>query len=175
MIIQVCFKHIRLPAATLLGALLLVLGPVPLLASDVPVRQLRVKNVDWVLDGKEMVISYDLVGDPNKVYLVDVALCRVGDPDFRIVPVRASGDLGEGMFAGAGRSVRWEIQQDLGGLPEGDDFVVEVRVDEADELPWFLVVVGVAVGGATIYSLVQNGQEVAPPPIQELPGPPVRP
>ena len=175
MILQALRKVSRPPAALLLGALVVVLLPGSLGAEEIALPELRATNVDWVMVGQDMVISYDLVGDSLAVYNVGVSLLRTGDPEFKVVPARAYGDIGEGRFAGLGRSIRWPIQEDLGGLPEGDDFVVEVTVDEPDTLPWFLVVVGVAVGGATIYSFVQNGEGAEPPPILELPGPPARP
>jgi hypothetical protein len=175
MIIQTVRRTSRLPAVLLLGALAVALLPGSLRGEDIALAEPHATNVDWVMDGQDMVISYDLIGDSLAVYTVSVSLLRTGDPEFRVVPVRAYGALGEGKFAGLGRSIRWRIQEELGELPEGDDFVVEVSVEEPDTLPWFLVVVGVAVGGATIYSFVQNGEEGEPPPILELPGPPARP
>lgn len=175
MIIQLLRNTARLPATFLLGALSVALVPGSLHGEETALPEPRAANVDWVMDGEDMVISYDLIGDSLAVYDVSVSLLRTGDPDFQLVPVRAYGDIGEGKFAGRARSIRWRIQEELGRLPEGDDFVVEVTVEDLDDLPWFLVVVGVAVGGATIYSFVQNGEDADPPPILELPGPPARP
>ena len=175
MIVQQCSRHLTLPVTALLAGLVLMLAPITLLASDRDPGQPHATNVDWVMDGEQMVISYDLIGEANTRYVVDLALRRRGDPEFRVVPVHVIGDVGEGKFAGPGRVVRWQVAEDLGGLPKGDDFLVEVLIDEPSELPWFLVVVGVAVTSATVYSLVQNGEEVGPPPISELPAPPARP
>ena len=175
MIMQAISDARRSLAAGLLGALILMLVPPPVRGAEIAPHRPHAANVDWVMEGGDMVISYDLVGDADAVYVVEVVLRRAGDPGFRILPARVSGDVGEGKFAGPRRSVRWHIQEELGGLPEGGDFLVEVTVDEPDELPWFLVVVGVAVGGATVYSFVQNGEAAPAPPILELPGPPARP
>lgn len=175
MAIQALRSTSRLPAILLLGALAVALLPGSLFGKEITLPEPQATNVDWVMDGQDMVITYDLIGDSLAVYSVSVSLLRTGDPEFQVVPVRVYGDIGEGRFAGLGRSVRWRIQEDLGGLPEGDDFVVEVTVDEPDDLPWFLVVVGVAVGGATIYSFVQSGEDAGTPSIFELPGPPARP
>jgi hypothetical protein len=175
MIIQRCLRYSRPPAAALLSAFVLMVAPLPLLASEEAAQEPRVTNVDWLMDGEQMVVSYDLVGEAATSYTVSFALRRSADPDFRLVPARAFGDIGEGVTAGSGKMIQWRIQDELGQLPEGENFFVELTVEEADVLPWFLVVVGVAVGGATIYSLVQSGAEPGASSIAEHPTPPARP
>ena len=175
MMLQRMLRHLRPPALALMGAVILMLVPHPVLASERTDNQPRVTNVDWVLDDEQMVVSYDLNGEPDSRYVVKLVLRRAGDPAYRIVPSHAFGDVGQGILAGKGKVIQWSIQSELGQLPEGEDFFVELMAEEADTIPWYLVVVGVAVSGATIYSLVQHGQEPATPEIAVLPSPPARP
>lgn len=140
---------------------------------------LRLTNLDWKLEGNIVTVTYDLIGVPEKTYVVAVALLRENDSKFKLVPKSVSGNVGMGKFSGTGRVIVWDYRKDVPqGLP-GDGYYFEVVVKEAtgNGNVWlYYLLGGVAVaGGGAAYLLVNQQKVTSPPGSTELPMPPARP
>lgn len=125
-----------------------------------------------------ILITYELVAPASESYEVSVVLLKEGSPSFRI-PVRAaSGDIGEGKFAGGARQVRWEFAKDYPSGLYGDGFYFEITVNKVtrSNLLLYLGLGGLAVVGGAVAILVAGKKvgETAQAPL-ELPLPPLRP
>lgn len=129
--------------------LLLMIGP-PVAAQDQQKGEGRIENARWLLDCDVVVITYDLVANPELVYDVNIVLKRESIKDFKLVPKSVSGDVGKGKFAGTKRVIRWEYKKDMGDVLKGDDYHFEFAVfkEEGINTVWYYVIAGVVGGGA---------------------------
>ena len=126
-----------------------------------------------------MIIVYELTAPTADSYEVSFVLLKEGSPSFRI-PVRsASGDIGEGKFAGNARQVRWDYPKDCPTSVGGDGFYLEITVTKVSgsNLLYYLGLGALAIVGGGVAILVggkQGGTTAASTPT-ELPVPPSRP
>ncbi len=126
-----------------------------------------------------MIIVYELIAPTADSYEVSFVLLREGSPTFRI-PVRsASGDIGEGKFAGNARQVRWDYLKDCPTGVGGEGFYLEIMVTKVSgsNLLYYLGIGALAVVGGGVAILVggkQGGTTAASTPTA-LPVPPSRP
>ncbi len=139
----------------------------------------KVTDVRFGVEGGEVHISYNLLGKPDQTYKVRVELRKRDDPNFRFIPKTIHGDVGVGKFAGTGRRIVWEINNDLpGGLP-GSDFYFVVKANEVNPKGGVglltLVGTGVAVVAAAAAYFVLTGAHTGVPQASPFPAPPGRP
>ena len=124
-----------------------------------------------------LLITYELTAPATESYEVSLVLLKEGNSTFRI-PVRsASGDLGEGTFAGDARQVKWEYSKDYPGGLYGDGFYFEITVNKVSKsnLLLYLGLGGLALaGGAAVLLGGSKGGDSTPSQTQ-LPLPPTRP
>ena len=142
-----------------------------------PQEGLKVKNVEWRIEGEIVYIMYDLVGSPDIECEVSVVLLREGFPDFRVVPQTVSGHVGKGKFVGERRQIRWDFKMDVPGGLEGEDYYFEIVIKEVTASnTWLYLSVGAAavVGGA-LFLLKGKSTAGGTSTPAELPGPPARP
>ena len=135
----------------------------------------RVANVQWNIEGDNIVISYDLLGEKDEKYEVSVSFLKEDDPGFRIVPQTISGDAGTGYFAGKGKSILWEFIRDFPAGFQGEGYYVEVTVKPAPaDRTWLYYTLGAAaLAGGLVAIIVGSRQSGGSS--SELPMPPDRP
>jgi hypothetical protein len=119
-------------------------------------------------------LTYDLSGSTEKKYEVVLYLQRENDPFSLRKLEKVEGDVGEGNYAGSGRTICWdrnEITNPIVGARY--QFVLEFREAKGGGLPWYLYA-GAAVVGTAVYFAVSPGksQEKAEP--KSIPLPPPR-
>ena len=112
------------------------------------------------------IITYDLVAQFGETYEIVAALVKEGDPKFRIPLKSATGDIGQGKFAGNGRRIQWEYKKDLPkDFIGGSEYSVEVTatlVEEGGGGAWVYYVLGGALiaGGAVVLAGSKKSGEV---------------
>jgi len=122
----------------------------------------RIENAKFVLVGKIIVITYDLVANSDVTYDISIVLRRDSDASFNVAPKTLSGAIGKGKYAGVGREIRWEYKKDIPGGLQGNDyhfeFLVQTIKEEGGSNLWYYLAAGaVVVGGGVVYALV-NGK-----------------
>ncbi len=142
-------------------------------------RYAKVTDVRFGLEGGEVHVSYNLLGEPGKTYRVGLELRKRGDPNFRFFPKAVRGDVGVGKFAGPDRRIVWAINRDFPGGLRGADFYFVVKADEVHpkEGVGFLTLVGTGVAvvaAAAAYFVLADAH--SPGPLSSpFPAPPGRP
>ena len=152
-------------AVTLVVALALFLVDVRAYAHSWSQDEGRIENARWALVGSLVVITYDLVADPEFRYNIGIVLKRGSDKNFRIVPRTVSGAIGIGRFAGSGREIHWDYKKDVSQGLYGDDYEFEVtayQVDEGGSGIWVYLLGGAAVAGGGAYLLLGKPAAAAP-------------
>lgn len=157
---------VRPVSAALLPFLVLFLLDVPAFAQEKPGEKGRIANARWQVAGDVVVITYDLVADPNLEYEVNVTLTREGNKNFRVVPRRVSGAVGRGKFAGPRMEIRWEYKNDVSQALEGDDYFFEfvinvIKEEGGSNLLYYLGGVGLA--GVAAAAVLLGGSKAASP------------
>jgi len=69
-------------------------------------------NVKWFASAEVVTISYDLIGNPQTKYKVDIVLKKETYPEFHLVPFFVEGDIGDGYFAGSSKQILWYFHRD---------------------------------------------------------------
>ena len=135
----------------------------------------RVTKLDWYAGRDEVVIMYDLQGDPDATYEVSLVLLRENDKEFSFTPWLVKGDIGKGDFAGRGNTIRWSYKNDfLSGLNE-TDYYFEIRVERIRPFPWLVVGGGAAVGVVAYLLASSKSESNGSQATSGLPYPPTRP
>lgn len=70
--------------------------------------QFHIENLDWNADDMRLIVTYDLIGSPERTYEVDVFLKKEGRPDFTYQLKHCLGAVGRGNFVGLRRQIIWE-------------------------------------------------------------------
>jgi hypothetical protein len=132
-------------------------------------------------DGK-IFIYYEIKGDPEKEFNVEVTLRRTSVPSFKLTPSEMTGDVGEGKFAGRQRTIVWRLKPEEEAILDGEDFYFEVIAEAIEEgggggVPWYVWVGGAAVGGgvAALLLLKKDDGGGGGTTSTNLPAPPGRP
>lgn len=133
-------------------------------------------NVQWSIKNDAIIITYDLIGDPDAKYDVRIIMKRENDPSFNATPVTAEGEMGEGYFAGTNKTIRWYFRRDYPQGFQGEGYYFEVRVRNiSPKSNWlYYAIGGVAVAAGVIALIVSNSQSEKNGAV-ELPLPPTRP
>lgn len=142
-----------------------------------PADQISVENQEWTVHGDTVTITYDLIAPASETYKVTVFLSSEENKLFRIEPESVKGDIGEGKFAGKGRTIIWYYRNDLPAGLKGGGYYFTITADRASEFPWLYVGAGtVAAAGAAIYFLSNKDEQVTVTPSPPgVPLPPPRP
>jgi hypothetical protein len=121
----------------------------------------------------EAVITYNLAGDPQAEYEIEVILLSEKDPDFELTLRIVSGDVGKGKFAGEGRTIKWNFGADFPEVAVGQHYKFKLIVSKVTGggIPWYVYAGGsVLVGGLAILLVSKE----KPPPPKPIPFPPAR-
>lgn len=122
-----------------------------------------ITNVNWRVDGDEIVITYDLKGSPDERYEVTVVMLREDVSSFRIVPQNVEGDVGVGFFAGPGRQIIWSYKKDYPAGFQGEGYFFEVRVKSASgDNSWLYYTIGATAVVGGVIAITPPTTAVAP-------------
>ncbi|MBN1302665.1 MAG: hypothetical protein JW995_15710 [Melioribacteraceae bacterium] len=140
----------------------------------------KISNVRFEQDGHSIVIYYNLAGDTQTNYTIEVFMRRTDNPELLINPVDIRGDVGTGRFVGMDRKIIWDIYKQY---PNGlGDFRYNIELfmeEESGGLAWYYYVGGaiVAIGGviAAVLSGGSSAESDTTPPAETLVDPPGRP
>lgn len=116
----------------LVGILLFTLGAAPVCAQDV-----QVENLTYAQKGTEIVLTYDLLGEDDEEYDVEVLLSGNGGVVFDYRPQAASGDVGDAVEPGLDKQIVWDVLQDKPGGLQGNEFQFKVTVEEVGRNWWW--------------------------------------
>ena len=136
-------------------------------------QELKVLNVRFrQTPDSKVEVTYDLSGDAAKNYRVMLFLIKTNSR--RMAPLTNKsvvGDVGEGVRAGRGKRIFWDLPKDFPQGLEGDGYIFVVNVYEQGgrKWPWFLAGLAAAGGGTAVFLLTQSG---GPPIEKNLPRPP---
>jgi hypothetical protein len=124
----------------------------------------------------EVLITYNLVGDPKADYEVEVILLSEKDPDFELELKTLSGDVGKGKFAGEGRRVRWNVAADFPHAMTGEKYKFKLVVSRVTGggIPWYVYAGGSVLVGGLAVLLTSKKEEPPPAPERTIPFPPER-
>lgn len=113
-----------------------------------------VQNVRFDSSPGHVTVSYDLIGPVNATYDVRLILKRSDDKSFEYIPKKISGDVGTGKFAGKHDRIYWNMDSELPGEMQGDNyyFVVDAsRIPPKSSISvWFSAAV-IAAAAAIVY------------------------
>ncbi len=174
--IQTMSTMMRPICAAFLPFLVLYLLDVNALAQERPEDKGRIENARWQMEGDVVVITYDLIGDANISYEVNVTLTRESNKSFRLAPRAVRGAVGKGKFAGMRMEIRWDYKKDVPLGLEGEDYAFEFAINVIKEeggsnLLYYLGGLGLA-GAAAAAVLLGGSKQAASPTPAGLPVPP---
>lgn len=138
---------------------------------------MQVRNVHFETTDKNIVIHYDLIGNPDKKYKVQVTLKNEEFITFNYRPLNTSGDVGEQVPSGENKMIIWDIGKEFPAGLEGESyyFVVDAEYVSGSIGTWLLIAGAAVLGGGAALLLRSNKTETAPPITSELPDPIGRP
>jgi hypothetical protein len=125
-----------------------------------------VRNVNLEINEEIAIITYDLIAKSGESYEVVASLVKDGDPNYRVPVKSATGDIGEGKFAGLQRRIQWDWKKDLPkDFTGGSEYSIEVtatHLEEGGGGSWVYYVLGgalIAGGAAALAGGKKNGGE----------------
>ena len=133
-------------------------------------------NIDWVLQGTAVLISYDLNAPADQQFEVHLILRDENNPSFSIEPQLVSGDVGSEVYGGKQKHISWQYRTEVpGGLKSDKLYFVVTAKPAGGGFPW-LVILGIAgVGGGAAALLLKSKTTSSAPVGATLPDPPTRP
>lgn len=129
-------------------------------------QEVEVKNVTYTQMDELIFIEYDLIGEMNKKYTIDISLSDNYGTSFRITPRTVSGDVGKGITPGRDKQIIWEMTEDYPKGLEGEGFVfaVDAALQKSDGGNTLYYLLGAGVVGGVVYFVTQStggGEEEA--------------
>ena len=117
----------------------------------------NLRNVMFLQDGDNLIIYYDLDGDTQSEYNVEMLVRGIKDESIEYTPQSLSGDIGVGKYVGRSRQIVWDVGKDFPQGLDDEQYSIELRVEEeSGGLPWYLYVGGAIVGG-TVAAVLLGG------------------
>ena len=144
--------------------------------------KIKVENVHFTVLEERVIINYDLIGNPDNTYKVELILKRQNYDSYNYKPRKISGDAGTGKFAGKNKEIIWSVNDEFPqGLPYDDYyFIVQAKETENNEehsgfftFSWLKAGVVAAVAVATIIFISKSKNTGTKG--SSFPGPPGRP
>ena len=89
-----------------------------------------VTNIHFEQAGKQLVIYYDLSGDPESTWFIDVYCSQDGGKTWRSPLEKLSGAAGKGIKPGPNQKVTWDVLQERENLEGEISFKVEATKSE---------------------------------------------
>lgn len=107
------------------------------------------KNINLKLEGEQLKISYDLKGETEDKYEINLFLIKKSSQiNYKISAV--TGDIGEDIFPGDNKNIVWNFLKDVGRYSNLINYDLQLSAEKKGGLAWYYYVGGaVVVGGAT--------------------------
>lgn len=95
--------------------------PISFIVSIISLSSLgqTVTNVVARAEGEQILINYDLQGNPGESYDIRISCSRDGGKSFSVTPAKVAGAVNRWEAAGTGKIITWDAKKDLGEF-EGD-------------------------------------------------------
>jgi len=123
--------------------------------------QPRVENATFQQRDAIVVITYDLIGDPDEKYEVTLKLSGSGGRRYDFQPQAVKGDVGKDVRTGLQRTIIWSVLDDHPTGLSGSNFRFRVIAEEQGRSAlWYVLGTGL-VGGAVASVLSVLGGEVS--------------
>lgn len=94
-----------------------------------------VQDVQAYQQGKNVIIEYDLEGDNQVTFDVDLRLSRDGGKTFGYAPTALSGAVGSGIPPGDGKEIVWAVLQDFPDGIKGEEYQFKVLAEQEGTVP----------------------------------------
>jgi len=118
-------------------------------------QQTQVTNVSFKQSQDLIIVRYDLIGQYNKKFKVDLYLSDNFGTTFSIRPRSVSGDVGKDIHPGRGKEIVWEFIRDYPYL-EGEGLVFAVDAEQQKKSSALWIILGGGVIGGGVYLLTQT-------------------
>jgi len=127
----------------------------PLLSAE---RQVSTLNIRVTHSTSKVKILYDLVGEAEKYSRVELVMLKKSDPQFRYLPQRVTGDIGNSITIGTNHTLEWDAKEEFPAGLAYDDiyFSLNTAEDTGTSISPWIWIAGVAVVGIIIYFLVKK-------------------
>jgi len=73
-------------------------------------------------------ITYDLAHPDDRVCTISIEVSADGGANYNIFPLAVTGDVGDGILPGEGKSITWFPAADL--MSEGDNYKIRIKADD---------------------------------------------
>lgn len=133
-----------------------------------------VRNVYFDTKNGDVVLYYDLRGDRDEDYEVVLLIKDKNDPEYVFKPKHLIGDIGEGKYAGLQRRILWNIFNDLPNGLIGNNYYIDLAVEEVGS-NWFYYVGGAVVGGVVAVLTLFSSESSSSDSDGQIANPPDRP
>lgn len=135
-------------------------------------QNLLIDNVQFEVKNNKIHLFYNLNGDENQFFNIQIKLLRKSDPKFILLPKLVEGDIGNNIKAGNKKTIIWNIQKELKGKLKGNDYYFRVEAYYKEKsISWYWFSGIIATGAATAaYFLMSskstpsNSKRIADPP-----------
>lgn len=93
----------------------------------------EIKNVVATVDGKRVIVSYDLSASSGEDFFVTLKFSKNGGATYS-EPLRyVSGDVNQGVLPGVQKKIIWDLEKEIGRIDA--DVVFKVEADSKKKLP----------------------------------------
>jgi hypothetical protein len=129
------------------------------LVLDLLSQDVMVNNINFIINDQQVEIRYDLDGDQESKYKVDLVMKKKSSPDFCKVPRTISGDVGKGKWSGNNRIIFWDFVKEFQFEGDIDDYYFEVTARKIWLTPKVYLCAGAAIIVGTVTVLLLTGEE----------------
>ena len=106
-----------------------------------------ISNPKIINDNNRIIITYNLLGDIEEDYNVELSLVNNLNQNFERILTKVSGDVGEGKFHGRDKRIIWDFAQEVPGVAL-DEYHLKIKAEKiSGGIPWYYYVLGGVVGG----------------------------
>ena len=116
----------------------------------------QIRDPDFRQDGRQIIVTYDLIGQKGEEYEVTLLLSRSGGEAFDYQPDAVSGHVGGGVSPGLDKQITWNVLEDFPDGLQGANVQFRLEVEKDGGNSW-LYVLGSAVlagGGGTAAAIL---------------------
>jgi hypothetical protein len=107
-------------------------------------------NSSFEMSGDKILIYYEIKGDSDQVYDVNLVLKRTSLQSFEYTPSELKGAIGTGKFAGSKKTIAWSLnKKETEIFAEGEDYYFQVKAlkKSTGGMSWLYWTGGALLGG----------------------------
>lgn len=121
-----------------------------------------IDNAQLQREGDQLRIAYDLAGEKeDDKYEIELLLSSDGGATYEPLPETVHGAVGDGVRAGAGKQILWEVLQDFPyGLAEAD-YRLRIAADKKGSAGWWVFGSFVTLGGGAAAAVLTGLVDVS--------------